>query len=114
MNLAHVETKIHGNNIRADLARLSTTIDQIKELTSNNTKVTVHLDSSFGDAHLAKSRKYSKDLQDLKEGIRRLNGLLIIAVLRSAKVPTHGEPLADRKSATKYLKRTKHAAACVY
>jgi hypothetical protein len=114
MNLALVETTIRGDDVRVCSARLRAVLNDVEELTSRGKRVLLHLDSSLGDDHLSKARTYSKNIRDIKEQIRYANGKLLIALLRSANVPTHSEPLADKKGAATCLVRMKYAKACVF
>ena len=113
MNVESVEIAISSNEIHRVSAKMREAVDEIKELTSEGKKVLVHLDSSFANDHFSWAMRYSKD-KNVKEQIRLVNGLLLISLLRSSKIPTHVATLTDRKRALAYLRRTKYAAACVF
>ena len=99
MKLASVKTAIHGIDITADLGQLNATVKEVRDLTSNGALVLLHLDSKLGDDHVSWALNYSKNVRDVKKHVRRINGLLLIALLRSARVPTQTEAFVDKKSA---------------
>lgn len=114
MNLETVRIVLQSNDNRRDSVRIRAALDEIKELTSQGNKVLVHLDSSLGKDHISRARRYSKNVRDVEEQVKRVNGLLLITLLRSVKIPTHTETIDDEKRGATYLKRTKQAVACVY
>ncbi len=114
MNLETVKIALQSNDYRRDSARMRATLDKIKELTSKGNKVLAHLDSSLGNDHISRARRYSKNVRDVEEQVKHANGLLLISLLRSAKVPTRTETIDDKRRGATYLKRTKQALACVY
>lgn len=114
MNLALVKTAIRGMDTEEDLHRLHAAVNDVKKLISSRKRVLVHLDTEFGGNHLSRATGYSKNVREIQKQIKHTNGLLLISLLRSARVPTHTKPLMDRKSAIVYLKRMKHASVVVY
>lgn len=114
MKLTSVKTAIQGTEITADLGQLYAAVNDVRNLASNGKRVLVHLDSKLGAEHVSQALNYSKNVRDVKKQIRRINGVLLIALLRTAKVPTHTGPFVDKKSAISYMKGMKHTPVAVY
>ncbi len=64
-------------------------------------------------AHLECAKKYSKNLKDLKDEIKKANCLLVISALRAGGVPTHVKPLDSERKARKFLEKEERPLACV-
>jgi hypothetical protein len=113
MDPVTVNVEISDETGKLDPKRLRSAQRKVKGLVSRRRPVIVTVENGrTGSNYLDYARRYSKDVNDVKEGVRKTNGLLIIAALRAERVPTHAQPFGSARAAKTFLKG-KIAAAVV-
>ncbi|MHB1868586.1 MAG: hypothetical protein ACYCPP_06525 [Nitrososphaerales archaeon] len=101
-----IEVTIAGEKGELDLKRISSAQRQVRNLVSKGQSVLVKINSGgSGKTQLEYAKKYTGNVQDVRKAIRKTNCLLMIAALRSAKVPTHTSAFDDKRKATAFLKK---------
>jgi len=106
MNPVSIEVTIAGENGELDLLRIRSTQRQVRNLVSKGRSVLVRVNSGgSGKTQLEYAKRYARNVQDVRKAIRKTNCLLLIAALRSVKVPTHTSAFDDKRKAIAFLKK---------
>ena len=114
MKLVTIRVVISDPEGNLDLSKIRAAQMSVERLVSSRKSVLVLVDSgNTGRTHLDQAREYSKNLQDLKRDIRRVNATLVISALRSADIPTHSEPFENDAEASSFLRKIKQPTAAV-
>jgi len=106
MNPVSIEVTVTAENGELDLKRIRSAQRQVRKLVSKGQSVLVRVYSGgSGKNQLVYAKKYAQNLQDVRKAIRKTNCLLLIAALRSVKVPTHTSAFDDKRKAIAFLKK---------
>jgi hypothetical protein len=114
MRTVAVKVTVSGSTRELDIGEIRRAQTSVKQLVAGGESVLVLIESSnIGKEHLEQARRYSSDVRDIKKEIRRANAMLVIAALRSAKIPTHSQPFENPGRARSFLAKMRAPTAAV-